>query len=68
MTSSTTLTTVRLGTRPSPMALEQTDRFGDAFRARYPEAVLDIVEIVSEGDRHRGPLSAIGGKGAFCLR
>ncbi|MFJ9789344.1 hydroxymethylbilane synthase [Streptomyces globosus] len=65
MTSSTTLTTVRLGTRPSPMALEQTGRFADAFRARYPEAVLDIVEIVSEGDRHHGPLSAIGGKGAF---
>ena len=65
MTSSTTLTTVRLGTRPSPMALEQTTRFADAFRARYPQAVLDIVKIVSEGDRHRGPLSAIGGKGAF---
>ncbi|MFB6557470.1 hydroxymethylbilane synthase [Streptomyces sp. NPDC056400] len=65
MTSTTTLTNLRLGTRPSPMALEQTGRFADAFRARYPEAVLDIVEIVSEGDRHRGPLSAIGGKGAF---
>ncbi|MFI6005045.1 hydroxymethylbilane synthase [Streptomyces sp. NPDC051366] len=65
MTSVTELTTVLLGTRPSPMALEQTGRFADAFRARYPQAVLDIVEIISEGDRHRGPLSAIGGKGAF---
>ncbi|MEV7616109.1 hypothetical protein [Streptomyces sp. NPDC089799] len=65
MTSSTTLTTVRLGTRPSPMALEQTTRFADTFRAGYPQAVLDIVEIVSDGDRHHGPLSAIGGKGAF---
>ncbi|MGW2437989.1 hydroxymethylbilane synthase, partial [Streptomyces goshikiensis] len=65
MTSATDLTTVRLGTRPSPMALEQTGRFADVFRARYPQVVLDIVEIVSEGDRHGGPLSAIGGKGAF---
>ncbi|MET9958210.1 hydroxymethylbilane synthase [Streptomyces sp. NPDC006326] len=65
MTSSTTLNAVRLGTRPSPMALEQTGRFAAAFRACYPEAVLDVVEIVSEGDRHSGPLSAIGGKGAF---
>lgn len=65
MTSAIDLTTVRLGTRPSPMALEQTGRFADVFRARYPQVVLDIVEIASEGDRHRGPLSAIGGKGAF---
>ncbi|MFI0219966.1 hydroxymethylbilane synthase [Streptomyces lydicus] len=65
MTSTTDLPTVRLGTRPSPMPLEQTGRFTNAFRARYPQAFLDIVEIISEGDRHPGPLSAIGGKGAF---
>lgn len=65
MTSATALTSVRLGTRPSPMALEQTGRFADAFRARYPEVTLDIVKITSEGDRHRGPLADIGGKGAF---
>ncbi|OKI57726.1 hypothetical protein [Streptomyces sp. MJM1172] len=57
MTSATDLTTVRLGTRPSPMAMEQTGRFADVFRARSPQVVLDIVEIVSEGDRYRGPLS-----------
>ncbi|MFE3944813.1 hydroxymethylbilane synthase [Streptomyces sp. NPDC059118] len=56
---------VRLGTRPSPMALEQTGRFAELFRDRYPEADLDIVTITSEGDRCRGPLSQIGGKGAF---
>lgn len=31
------------------MALEQTGRFAGAFRTRYPQAVLDIVEIISEG-------------------
>lgn len=66
----TTLTarTVRLGTRPSPMAMEQTTRFAHAFRAQYPDITLDIRKITSEGDAHHGPLSQIGGKGAFCLR
>ncbi|MFE5859683.1 hydroxymethylbilane synthase [Streptomyces virginiae] len=66
----TTLTsqTVRLGTRPSPMAMEQTGRFADAFRTRYPDVALDICKIISEGDAHHGPLSQIGGKGAFTRR
>ncbi|GAA2630336.1 hypothetical protein GCM10010425_31600 [Streptomyces spororaveus] len=66
----TTLVTraVRLGTRPSPMAMEQTGRFADTFRTRHPGTTLDIIKITSEGDAHRGPLSQIGGKGAFCLR
>ncbi|MFF5488674.1 hypothetical protein [Streptomyces virginiae] len=60
--------TVRLGTRPSPMALEQTGRFADTFRTRHPGVTLDILKITSEGDAHRGPLSQIGGKGAFTRR
>ncbi|MFD6180724.1 hydroxymethylbilane synthase [Streptomyces goshikiensis] len=68
MTATTTTRPVRLGTRPSPMAMEQTERFAAAFRSRYPAVGLDIVEIVSEGDQHRGPLSQIGGKGAFTRR
>ncbi|MDX3534527.1 hydroxymethylbilane synthase [Streptomyces sp. MB09-01] len=60
--------TVRLGTRPSPMAMEQTGRFALAFRARYPDVTLDTVKITSEGDAHRGPLHEIGGKGAFTRR
>ncbi|WP_404952727.1 hypothetical protein [Streptomyces sp. 147326] len=60
--------TVRLGTRPSPMAMEQTGRFALAFRARYPDITLDTVRITSEGDAHRGPLHEIGGKGAFTRR
>ncbi|WP_327169878.1 hydroxymethylbilane synthase [Streptomyces subrutilus] len=56
---------VRLATRASPMALEQTGRFAELFRRCHPDLVLDVVEVVSEGDRHVGPLSRIGGKGAF---
>ncbi|MEU3904095.1 hydroxymethylbilane synthase [Streptomyces goshikiensis] len=68
MTSPVTSRTVRLGTRPSPMAMEQTGRFADAFRTRHPDITLDVREIVSEGDAHHGPLSEIGGKGAFTRR
>ncbi|MGZ9928327.1 hydroxymethylbilane synthase [Streptomyces sp. NC-S4] len=66
----TTLTapTVRLGTRPSPMAMEQTTRFAATFRTLHPNVTLDIHTITSEGDAHRGPLSQIGGKGAFTRR
>ncbi|MFE3329013.1 hydroxymethylbilane synthase [Streptomyces sp. NPDC059176] len=57
-----------MGTRPSPMAMEQTGRVARAFRSRYPDMDLDILKITSEGDAHRGPLSTIGGKGAFTRR
>ncbi|MFJ2111929.1 hydroxymethylbilane synthase [Streptomyces sp. NPDC087850] len=60
--------TIRLGTRPSPMAMEQTGRFAATFRTQHPGTALDIIKITSEGDAHRGPLSQIGGKGAFTRR
>ncbi|GAA0290403.1 hydroxymethylbilane synthase [Streptomyces polychromogenes] len=50
------------------MAMEQTGRFARALRLRHPDLELDIVEITSEGDQHRGPLAEIGGKGAFTRR
>ncbi|MFE0704899.1 hydroxymethylbilane synthase [Streptomyces sp. NPDC058872] len=68
MTATPSTRSLRLGTRPSPMAMEQTDRFAHAFRTRYPHIPLDIVTITSEGDQHRGPLAQIGGKGAFTRR
>ncbi|KIF02909.1 hypothetical protein PL81_27275, partial [Streptomyces sp. RSD-27] len=68
MTFSTTTRPLRLGTRPSPMAMEQTGRFAGSLRLRHPDLELDIVEITSEGDQHHGPLAEIGGKGAFTRR
>ncbi|MFD0375691.1 hydroxymethylbilane synthase [Streptomyces sp. NPDC127112] len=68
MTSSTTPRSLRLGTRPSPMAMEQTGRAARALRLLHPDLELDILKITSEGDQHRGPLSEIGGKGAFTRR
>ncbi|WP_338673874.1 hydroxymethylbilane synthase [Streptomyces sp. SCSIO 30461] len=68
MPPSTTTTQFRLGTRPSPMAMEQTGRVETELRARYPEIDLRVIKITSQGDVHRGPLADIGGKGAFTRR
>ncbi|MFJ2272233.1 hydroxymethylbilane synthase [Streptomyces sp. NPDC087849] len=68
MSAPTTTSVLRLATRPSPMALEQTDRFAGLFRHRHPDITLEIIHVVSEGDAHRGPLAQIGGKGAFTRR
>ncbi|MFF3430265.1 hypothetical protein [Streptomyces sp. NPDC002602] len=37
-------------------------------RSHIPDVTLDIHTITFEGDIHRGPLSQIGGKGAFTRR
>ncbi|MFE3763616.1 hydroxymethylbilane synthase [Streptomyces sp. NPDC059104] len=68
MTPSTAAGRFRTGTRPSPMAMEQTGRFEAAFRSHHPDIGLEIVKITSQGDQHRGPLAEIGGKGAFTRR
>lgn len=68
MTSSTTTTRFRMGTRPSPMAMEQTGRVETAFRTLYPHIDLEVLRTTSQGDQHRGPLAEIGGKGAFTRR
>ncbi|WP_424210679.1 hydroxymethylbilane synthase [Streptomyces sp. BI20] len=59
---------VRLATRPSPMALAQTEAFARRFRRTHPDRPLIVVQTVSLGDRHPGPLAEIGGKGAFTRR
>ncbi|MFD8609740.1 hydroxymethylbilane synthase [Streptomyces sp. NPDC059631] len=57
-----------LGTRPSPMALEQTGRFSEVLTGAQPGLDLEVVHISSEGDEYTGPLTEIGGKGAFTRR
>ncbi|MFG2232280.1 hypothetical protein ACGFNX_20080 [Streptomyces sp. NPDC048723] len=59
MTFSTTTKSFRLGIRPGPMAMEQTGRFARALRLQYPDLDLEVLEITSEGDQHRGPLVEI---------
>jgi hydroxymethylbilane synthase len=57
-------TTIRLGTRRSPLARTQSELVAEALRAALRRDV-ELVEVVTEGDVSREPLAAIGGTGVF---
>lgn len=57
--------TIRIGTRSSPMALVQTERVRRDIALQFPDVQTEVVPITTHGDRWKGPLSALGGKGAF---
>jgi hydroxymethylbilane synthase len=57
-------TTLRLGTRRSPLARTQSELVAEALRAALRRDV-ELVEVVTEGDVSREPLAAIGGTGVF---
>jgi len=58
--------TIKIGTRKSPLALWQAYYVRDAILKSAPEIQVELVEIVSEGDKHlETPLAKIGGKGLF---
>ncbi|GGK07471.1 porphobilinogen deaminase 2 [Pilimelia anulata] len=56
---------IRIGTRSSPMALAQVARVRRDLAAAHPDIDTTVVPITTSGDRWAGPLSALGGKGAF---
>lgn len=58
---------IRIGTRASLLARTQTDHVADALRALDPDnpVSLEIVPVVTEGDRSTAPLAQIGGTGVF---
>lgn len=47
------------------MALAQVERVRHELAARTPGIVTEVVPITTAGDIWKGPLSALGGKGAF---
>src|SRR4051794_27964920 len=58
--------TVRIGTRGSPLARWQAEWVTARLRALHPGLVVELVEIKTQGDRDRNsPLAAIGGVGLF---
>lgn len=55
--------TLRVGTRRSKLALVQTGLIVEALREAGQS--VEVVEVTTEGDRNRAPLSRIGGTGVF---
>jgi hydroxymethylbilane synthase len=57
---------LRLATRGSALALAQSRLVVEGLRAAWPELRVELVTVVTEGDRRRDvPAAALGGKGIF---
>jgi hydroxymethylbilane synthase len=57
---------IRIGTRGSALALQQTQITVDALHAAWPDLSVDVMEIRTTGDRIQDvPLAKIGDKGLF---
>nr|BFE30599.1 hypothetical protein GCM10010200_028500 [Actinomadura rugatobispora] len=55
---------LRVGTRTSPLAMAQARGVAERLE-RLAGVRIEVVGIQTSGDRHRGRLEALGGKGAF---
>ena len=56
---------LRLGCRKSHLARAYAGRVITALRHAAPGLDIELVEIITSGDRHKGDLSELGGKGQF---
>jgi hydroxymethylbilane synthase len=61
--TTTSVHTLRIGTRRSALALAQTGAVADVLRAAGHG--VELVEVVTDGDRSTGLLAEIGGTGVF---
>jgi len=60
------VTTLRIGTRKSPLALWQAEHVRARLMALHPGLVVELVTMTTEGDKILDtPLAKIGGKGLF---
>ena len=65
-TAMTTLTTLNIATRQSPLALWQAEHIQARLQALYPSLTVNLVPMVTKGDKILDtPLAKIGGKGLF---
>ncbi|HLX36296.1 MAG TPA: hydroxymethylbilane synthase, partial [Candidatus Binataceae bacterium] len=59
-------TTLKIGSRPSKLAIIQAEMVRDAIAAVLPELAIEIVPIKTTGDKILTPsLADVGGKGLF---
>ena len=60
------VTTLRIATRKSPLALWQAEHIKARLLAMYPQLAVELVTFTTQGDKILDtPLSKIGGKGLF---
>ncbi len=60
------MTTLRIATRKSPLALWQTQHVCNMLRHFHPTLQVEVVEMTTQGDKILdAPLANIGGKGLF---
>lgn len=65
-TQSSTLQTLNIATRQSPLALWQAEHIRDRLLELYPNMTINLLKIVTKGDKILDtPLAKIGGKGLF---
>jgi hydroxymethylbilane synthase len=63
MTTTSLTSTLRLGTRRSALALAQSTTVADTLRAAGHD--VELVEVVTEGDRSAAAITTMGGTGVF---
>ncbi len=56
---------LRLGTRASALALAQSGQVARQLQAAVEGLSVELVSVSTQGDRYRGPLAKVGGKGLF---
>lgn len=62
----TTLKTLNIATRKSPLAMWQAEHIKSRLESLYPELKVNLVTMVTKGDKILDtPLAKIGGKGLF---
>ncbi|WP_367104922.1 hydroxymethylbilane synthase [uncultured Psychrobacter sp.] len=65
-TQPSTLHTLNIATRQSPLALWQAEHIRDRLLKLYPDLTINLLKIVTKGDKILDtPLAKIGGKGLF---
>ena len=47
------------------LALRQSEIVAEGLRSAHAGLAVELVTFVTRGDRRRGPLSSVGGKGLF---
>ena len=56
---------VRIATRKSPLALWQAEHVAERLRSAHPGLAVTLLPMVTAGDRIKGSLAGLGGKGLF---